>query len=101
MKEFIKSIVEYNNTRRSRIFALFIQFLIVLSIITFSIETLPKLKPQTREILNSLEIFCVVIFSLEYIARIYVADKKLKFVFSFFGLIDFISNPSILFIIWC
>jgi voltage-gated potassium channel len=91
MKEFIKSIVEYNNTRRSRIFALFIQFLIVLSIITFSIETLPKLKPQTREILNSLEIFCVVIFSLEYIARIYVADKKLKFVFSFFGLIDLLA----------
>ncbi|OZV66887.1 ion transporter [Winogradskyella aurantia] len=91
MKDFIKSIVEYNNTKRSRIFALFIQFLIVLSIITFSIETLPKLKPQTREILNSLEIFCVVIFSLEYIARIYVADKKLKFVFSFFGLIDLLA----------
>lgn len=31
---------------------------------------------------------CVVIFTLEYLARIYVADKKFKFIFSFFGLID-------------
>jgi voltage-gated potassium channel len=88
MKAYIKSIVEYNNNRLSKSFALFIQFLIVLSVITFSIETIPNLKPQTRVILNSIEIFCVAIFTIEYIARIYVADKKFNFIFSFFGLID-------------
>lgn len=88
MKAYIKSIVEYNNNKLSRSFAFFIQFLIVLSVITFSIETIPNLKPQTRVILNSIEIFCVTIFTIEYIARIYVADKKFKFIFSFFGLID-------------
>ncbi|WP_411896023.1 ion transporter [Winogradskyella sp. A2] len=88
MKAYIKSIVEYNNNRLSRSFAFFIQFLIVLSVITFSIETIPNLKPQTRVILNSIEIFCVTIFTIEYIARIYVADKKFRFIFSFFGLID-------------
>ncbi len=88
MKETIKNIVEYNDNRLSRSFALFIQFLIVLSVITFSLETLPSLKPQSRIILNSIEIFCVVIFTAEYLARILVADKKIKFIFSFFGLID-------------
>ncbi|MHA7843360.1 MAG: ion transporter [Winogradskyella sp.] len=38
--------------------------------------------------LNSIEVFCVVVFTAEYLARIYVADNKQKFVFSFFGLID-------------
>ena len=91
MKETVKSIVEYNDNRLSKSFAVFIQVLIVLSVITFSIETLPNLKPQTKVILNSIEIFCVIVFTLEYLARIYVADNKPKFIFSFFGLIDFFA----------
>ena len=91
MKTYLKRIVEYNNNRLSRSFAFFIQFLIVLSVITFSVETLPNLKPQTRVILQSIEVFCVIIFTLEYFARIYVADNKLKFVFSFFGVIDLLA----------
>jgi voltage-gated potassium channel len=84
MKETLKNIVEYNDNKISKSFAFFIQFLIVLSVITFSLETLPDLKPQTKTILNSIEIFCVVVFTFEYLARVYVADRKLKFVFSFF-----------------
>ncbi|MCB0398428.1 MAG: ion transporter [Winogradskyella sp.] len=80
--------VEYNDNKLSRGFAFFIQFLIVLSVITFSVETLPNLKPQTKTILNSIEVFCVVVFTIEYLARIYVAENKPKFIFSFFGLID-------------
>ncbi|WP_299115399.1 ion transporter [uncultured Winogradskyella sp.] len=91
MKEKIKNIVEYNDNKLSKSFAFFIQFLIVLSVITFSVETLPNLKPQTEVILNSIEIFCVIVFTLEYLARIYVADNKPKFIFSFFGIIDFLA----------
>lgn len=88
MKDYIKSIVEYNNSKLSKSFAIFIQLLIVLSVITFSIETLPDLKPHTRVILNSIEVFCVIVFTIEYLARIFVAEKRAKFIFSFFGLID-------------
>lgn len=91
MKEAIKKVVENHNTPISKGFDFFIQFLIVLSVITFSIETLPKLNPNTRVILNGIEIFCVIVFTLEYLARIYIAEKKLKFVFSFFGLIDLLA----------
>jgi len=91
MRVFIKSFVEFNDNKLSRWFAFFIQALIFLSLITFSIETLPNLKPQTRAILSVIEIFCVVIFTIEYVLRIYVADSKPKFIFSFFGLIDFLA----------
>jgi voltage-gated potassium channel len=91
MKEYIKSIIELNDNRLSRIFGFFIQVLIIVSIFTFSAETTPDLKPQTRKILDSIELFCVIIFSIEYVLRIYVADKKLKFIFSFFGIIDFLA----------
>lgn len=91
MKKYLKNLVELNNTKRSKRFAFFIQFLIILSAITFSIETLPNLKPQTRVVLYSIETFCVIVFSFEYIARIYVADNKFKFIFSFFGIIDLLA----------
>jgi voltage-gated potassium channel len=90
-KERVKSIVELNNNKASYVFAYFIQFLIVLSVITFSIETLPNISESTRSILNFIEVFCVIVFTLEYICRIYVADRKLRFVFSFFGLIDLLA----------
>jgi voltage-gated potassium channel len=91
MKQYIKSIVEVNDNKKSRYFALFIQALILLSVITFSIETIPNLKPQTKIILQSIEWFSVIVFTLEYLLRIYVADRKLSFVFSFFGIIDFLA----------
>ena len=89
MREFIKSFVEFNDNKLSRWFAFFIQALILVSLVTFSVETLPNLKPETRYLLRIIEIFCVVIFTVEYILRIYVADSKPRFIFSFFGLIDF------------
>lgn len=91
MKKRIKNIVEINDNKLSRYFAFFIQALILLSVVTFSIETIPNLKPQTRIILQSIEWFSVIVFTLEYLLRIYVADNKPKFIFSFFGIIDFLA----------
>lgn len=91
MKQYLKNIVEINDNRKSRIFAYFIQSLIFISILSFSFETVPDLEPDTRKILRVIEVFCVVIFTVEYILRIYVADKKHKFIFSFFGIIDFLA----------
>lgn len=91
MKQYIKSIVEINDNNKSKYFAFFIQALILLSIVTFSIETMPNLKPQTKLILQNIEIFSVVVFTIEYLLRIYVADSKPRFVFSFFGIIDLLA----------
>lgn len=91
MKQYIKSIVEINDNKKSRYFAFFIQVLILVSIITFSIETIPNLKPETKTILQVIEWFSVIVFSLEYVLRIYVADSKPKFIFSFFGIIDLLA----------
>lgn len=91
MKKYIKSIIEINDNKYSRYFSIFIQSLILISIIAFSIETIPDLKPKMRSILRVFEYFCVTIFTAEYLLRIYVADRKLKFIFSFFGIIDLLA----------
>ncbi|MDF4221363.1 ion transporter [Maribacter sp. M208] len=91
MKQYLKNIVEINDNRKSRVFAYFIQALIFISIISFSYETIPDLDTSTRKILRIIEVFCVLVFSIEYLLRIYVADHKLKFVFSFYGIIDLLA----------
>lgn len=91
MKSYIKSIVEINDNKASKYFSLCIQCLILISVIAFSIETIPNLENQTKSILRIIEVSCVIIFTLEYLLRIYVADNKLRFIFSFFGIIDMLA----------
>jgi len=87
----LKRIIEENDTTAGKAFDLFIQFLIVVSLVSFSIETLPNLGKNTKWILNTTEVIIVAIFTLEYLLRLFVADKKLNFVFSFYALIDLIA----------
>ncbi len=87
----LKQIIEQNDTRRGRIFDLFIQLLIVISLVSFSLETLPNLSPITRAWLDRIELVTVIIFSVEYCLRVLVADRKLGFIFSFFGIIDLLA----------
>lgn len=84
----IKAIIERNDTVSGRAFDLIVQSLILLSIITFSIETLPELETNTRELLGVTEAIIVIIFTFEYMLRLYVSDRKISYVFSFYGLID-------------
>ena len=84
----IKRIIEESDTRAGRMLDLFIYSLIILSLISFSVETLPDLSETSKRILDVLEVIVVGMFTVEYLLRVIVADNKLRFVFSFYGLID-------------
>lgn len=84
----LKDVVERNDTRAGRLFDIAIQLLIVISLISFSVETLPDLAPAMQSFLRYTEIACVAAFTVEYLLRIVVAERPLGFVFSFFGLVD-------------
>jgi len=72
----LKQIIDQNDTARGRAFDIAIQALIVISLVTFSVETLPDLSPATRNLLRTIEVITVVIFTVEYILRIVVADNN-------------------------
>lgn len=91
MKENIRNIIDSTDHRTGRIVSILIQLLILISVVTFSMETIPDLEPQTRLILRYIEIFTVIIFTIEYLLRVYIAQNKLKFIFSFYGIIDFLA----------
>lgn len=65
--------------------------LIVLSLITFSVETIPSLGDSVVRVLRWTEIVIVVIFTVEYVARVWLATQKTRYVLSFFGIVDLLS----------
>ena len=87
----IRNVVENSDTRAGVIFDLFIQSFIVISIVVFSLETLPNLSVKVRDLLFRLEFIIIILFCSEYILRFVVAEKKLKFVFSFWGIVDLMA----------
>lgn len=87
----LKRIVEESDRPAGKAFDLGIQFLIVASLISFSVETLPDLEGSTRRALKTFEAFSIFVFTIEYGLRLYVADRRMRFVFSFFGIIDLLA----------
>jgi voltage-gated potassium channel len=87
----LKHLFEKHDTGWGRVFDFFILFLIGVSVVCFSIDTLPNQSPETERLLDILELSIVSIFTIEYLIRILVADHKLKFMFSFLGLIDLVA----------
>lgn len=91
IRQTLKKVVEESSTRTGRVFDYFIQFLIVISVISFSIETLPNLSDDMRRMLRYIEISTITVFTIEYLLRILIADEKSRFIFSTYGLIDIIA----------
>lgn len=89
-KAKVKNLVGEESTTGRR-FNLTIKVLIVLSLISISLETLPDLDPVYMNILLWFEYISVAVFTIEYILRIYAADRKRDFIFSFYGIIDLLA----------
>ena len=91
MKNILWSVLEDNTTKKGRYFDYFIQALIFLSLVSFSLDTLPNLSEEFRQFLDGFEVFSIIVFSIEYLLRVYVSKKPFKYIFSFYGLIDIIA----------
>lgn len=88
LRQRLKGWVERTDTPAGRTFDLMIQGLILLSLATFSWETVPGMSSETLEFLRLTEIVMVLIFTAEYLLRILVADNRRAFIFSFYGIVD-------------
>lgn len=79
-------------------FTKFIYVLIVLNVFAIILESYKAIRDDYGELLYFFEIFSVLVFTVEYVLRFWTADveykrarpffSKLKFAFSFYGLID-------------
>jgi voltage-gated potassium channel len=89
MQKF-KNIVNKQDTFLGKAFDVFFQVLIIIGLIIHSLETVPEFKVY-QNIFDLVEVCLICLFSLEYLVRLLAADKKLSFVFSFYGFIDLLA----------
>tara|TARA_B100000745_G_scaffold292683_1_gene233814 strand:- start:3254 stop:3952 length:699 start_codon:yes stop_codon:yes gene_type:complete len=68
----------------------FLALATIVSIVAIVLETVPSVSGYERYF-TIIEYTAVLVFTLEYAARLYVIKPKRKYVFSFFGLIDLLS----------
>lgn len=87
----LKQIIERNDTPAGRLFDGMIQALVVFSLLTFSLDTLPNLPSWAQAFLRTAEVVTVSIFTVEYLLRVYVATPRSGYIFSFFGVIDLLA----------
>lgn len=65
--------------------------MIVLSVIVVVLESVATLHDRFGTLFTSIEWFFTIIFSIEYLLRIYSSPKPWKYITSFFGVVDLLA----------
>ena len=101
IKKRIYEVVFEAETREGRIFDLVLLVAILISVFLVIIETVPAIRNEYGREIILLEWFFSVIFLIEYILRIYSIQNKWRYIFSFYGIIDFLSIvPALVFLFY-
>jgi voltage-gated potassium channel len=80
-----------SHTPNGRLFDVVLLMAIVASLVTIMLESVPILLLEYRRFFRDAEWFFTIIFTLEYIIRLMVVKRPMKYAFSFYGIIDLIS----------
>jgi voltage-gated potassium channel len=79
------------DTRAGKLFDIVLLILILGSVAAVMLESVNSIRIEHGHILNIIEWGLTILFSIEYITRIISIKKPLKYIFSFYGLIDLLS----------
>lgn len=101
MREKIYHIIFEAETKSGKFFDVALLWLIIISVLTVMLESVQSLAQGYGDIFRYLEYTFTVIFTIEYVLRLYCVKKPLGYAFSFFGLVDlFAILPGILSLIF-
>ena len=80
--------LEHPKTVHGRRFAMFIQALIILSLLSISLETFPFLPAWAHVVLHVFEWFVMLVFTAEYLLRLWSTAHPVRYALSFYGIVD-------------
>jgi voltage-gated potassium channel len=91
MREKLYSIIFGTDTRSGRIFDQALLIIIILSVLVAMIDSVPTWYKLYHTEFLYIEWGFTIIFSIEYILRILIARRPLRYIFSFWGVIDILA----------
>ena len=91
-KNKLHEIIYEADTPSGKLFDVVLLIFILLSIVLVMLEIVDYIGNKYYGILNILEWIITILFTFEYIARIICVKKPKAYIFSFYGIIDFLST---------
>lgn len=91
IREKLYHIVFGTDTKAGKRFDIFLLWLIVFSVFAVMFESVPSIGKRFRNEFFTIEWMVTILFTLEYFLRIWISPKPIRYIFSFWGLIDFFS----------
>ncbi len=91
LRKQLYEIIFEADTRAGKLFDICLLVAIVLSVITVICESVPHLRNNYLSGFILLEWIFTIIFSIEYVLRIYSTTHRTKYIFSFFGIVDLLA----------
>ena len=88
----LHEIIYEADTPAGKFFDIVLFIAIIVSIIFVMLESIEEIDNKYHKLLNAAEWLITILFSIEYIARIIAVKKPSKYIFSFYGIIDFLST---------
>jgi len=79
------------DTPSGKVFDVLLICAILLSVTVVFLESIEELKNDYGKIFNALEWGFTILFTVEYLLRLISVNRPLKYVFSFYGIVDFLS----------
>ncbi|MFP4024369.1 MAG: ion transporter [Thiohalospira sp.] len=91
IKKHLYQTIFETDTKAGKLFDIILLWVILLSVLTVIIESLRPLRIEYRNFLLYAEWFFTILFTIEYLIRIWVSQKTSKYIFSTLGIVDFLS----------
>lgn len=91
MKKKLYKIIFEHDTRAGKLFDVVLLWLILISVIVVIIESIPAFHAKYFSVFYSIEWIFTALFTIEYLLRIYSSPKPLKYILSFWGILDLLS----------
>nr|WP_321412459.1 ion transporter [uncultured Allomuricauda sp.] len=91
-KNRLHEVIYEADTPSGKFFDIVLFVLIIISVFLVMLESIDDFDARYHRTLLILEWIVTIFFTLEYIARLISIKKPLKYVFSFYGIIDFLST---------
>lgn len=91
LKQRLFIIIFGTDTKAGKLFDVLLIILIALSVLAVMLESVDFINNKFGTFLYTFEWIITITFTLEYIARIWVVRNTRRYIYSFFGIIDFLS----------
>lgn len=90
-KQELRKIIFEADTKAGKSFDVWLLVAILVSVLVVLLDSVPDLKLRFGTWFYSIEWVVTILFTVEYIVRLYTSPKKWKYVISFFGIVDLLS----------